>query len=64
MSSDVTCCARVLQTVKKDEFSTKCNQTDHHRMAGGRQEVGDQPAIRDFFFFFTVKRIGNVEDYA
>ncbi|KAK2834376.1 hypothetical protein Q7C36_015077 [Tachysurus vachellii] len=27
-----------IQTVKKDEFSTKCNQTDHHRMAGGRQE--------------------------
>lgn len=27
------------QTVKKDEFSTKCNQTDHHRMPGGRQEV-------------------------
>ncbi|XP_075996854.1 F-box only protein 31 isoform X1 [Genypterus blacodes] len=25
-------------TVKKDEFSTKCNQTDHHRMPGGRQE--------------------------
>ncbi|XP_038662092.1 F-box only protein 31 isoform X4 [Scyliorhinus canicula] len=24
--------------VKKDEFSTKCNQTDFHRMAGGRQE--------------------------
>ncbi|XP_077787750.1 F-box only protein 31 isoform X5 [Podarcis muralis] len=24
--------------VKKDEFSTKCNQTDHHRMSGGRQE--------------------------
>ncbi|XP_054583066.1 F-box only protein 31-like [Eptesicus fuscus] len=22
----------------KDEFSTKCNQTDHHRMPGGRQE--------------------------
>lgn len=28
-----------LQTVKKDEFSTKCNQTDYHRMPGGRQEV-------------------------
>nr|XP_056718185.1 F-box only protein 31 isoform X1 [Euleptes europaea] len=27
-----------IQIVKKDEFSTKCNQTDHHRMAGGRQE--------------------------
>uniref|UniRef100_A0A4W3GD94 F-box protein 31 n=1 Tax=Callorhinchus milii TaxID=7868 RepID=A0A4W3GD94_CALMI len=27
-----------VQIVKKDEFSTKCNQTDHHRMAGGRQE--------------------------
>ncbi|KAM6960817.1 F-box only protein 31 isoform 2-T2 [Aplochiton taeniatus] len=27
-----------IQTGKKDEFSTKCNQTDHHRMAGGRQE--------------------------
>ncbi|XP_058502115.1 F-box only protein 31 isoform X2 [Solea solea] len=27
-----------VQTVKKDEFSTKCNQTDHHRMPGGRQE--------------------------
>ncbi|XP_015223625.2 F-box only protein 31 isoform X1 [Lepisosteus oculatus] len=27
-----------IQTVKKDEFSTKCNQTDHHRMSGGRQE--------------------------
>ncbi|XP_067905057.1 F-box only protein 31-A isoform X4 [Heterodontus francisci] len=26
--------------MKKDEFSTKCNQTDFHRMAGGRQEVG------------------------
>lgn len=37
--SDVTFYACVLQTVKKDEFSTKCNQTDHHRMAGGRQEV-------------------------
>ncbi|KAB1260848.1 F-box only protein 31 [Camelus dromedarius] len=24
--------------MKKDEFSTKCNQTDHHRMSGGRQE--------------------------
>lgn len=44
-SSDVTCCAYGLQTVKNDEFSTKCNQTDHHRMPGGRQEVGDQPAI-------------------
>ncbi|XP_069917985.1 F-box only protein 31 isoform X2 [Oryctolagus cuniculus] len=27
-----------IQIVKKDEFSTKCNQTDHHRMPGGRQE--------------------------
>ncbi|XP_061029204.1 F-box only protein 31 isoform X4 [Eubalaena glacialis] len=27
-----------VQVVKKDEFSTKCNQTDHHRMSGGRQE--------------------------
>uniref|UniRef100_H3D3N4 F-box protein 31 n=1 Tax=Tetraodon nigroviridis TaxID=99883 RepID=H3D3N4_TETNG len=27
-----------IQTVKKDEFSTKCNQTGHHRMPGGRQE--------------------------
>ncbi|XP_030645993.1 F-box only protein 31 isoform X3 [Chanos chanos] len=27
-----------IQVVKKDEFSTKCNQTDHHRMPGGRQE--------------------------
>ncbi|XP_032468937.1 F-box only protein 31 isoform X2 [Phocoena sinus] len=27
-----------VQIVKKDEFSTKCNQTDHHRMSGGRQE--------------------------
>ncbi|XP_077358425.1 F-box only protein 31-like isoform X1 [Festucalex cinctus] len=27
-----------IQIVRKDEFSTKCNQTDHHRMAGGRQE--------------------------
>ncbi|XP_072290711.1 F-box only protein 31 isoform X1 [Eucyclogobius newberryi] len=27
-----------IQTVKNDEFSTKCNQTDHHRMPGGRQE--------------------------
>ncbi|XP_062245991.1 F-box only protein 31 isoform X2 [Platichthys flesus] len=27
-----------IQTGKKDEFSTKCNQTDHHRMPGGRQE--------------------------
>ncbi|XP_029008608.1 F-box only protein 31 isoform X2 [Betta splendens] len=27
-----------IQTVKKDEFSTKCNQTDFHRMPGGRQE--------------------------
>lgn len=27
-----------IQTVKKDEFSTKCNQTEHHRMPGGRQE--------------------------
>uniref|UniRef100_A0A8C6URE3 F-box protein 31 n=1 Tax=Neogobius melanostomus TaxID=47308 RepID=A0A8C6URE3_9GOBI len=28
-----------IQTGKKDEFSTKCNQTDHHRMPGGRQEL-------------------------
>lgn len=28
-----------LKIVKRDEFSTKCNQTDHHRMSGGRQEV-------------------------
>eukprot|EP00069_Balaena_mysticetus_P010249 bmy_06754T0 len=27
-----------VSVVKKDEFSTKCNQTDHHRMSGGRQE--------------------------
>ncbi|KAF5903905.1 F-box only protein 31-like isoform X2, partial [Clarias magur] len=27
-----------IQTVKKDEFSTKCNETAYHRMAGGRQE--------------------------
>ncbi|XP_051884588.1 F-box only protein 31 [Pristis pectinata] len=27
-----------IQVVKKDEFSTKCNQTDFHRMSGGRQE--------------------------
>ncbi|XP_053741088.1 F-box only protein 31 isoform X1 [Synchiropus splendidus] len=27
-----------IQTVKLDEFSTKCNQTDYHRMPGGRQE--------------------------
>ncbi|CAK6436865.1 unnamed protein product [Pipistrellus nathusii] len=27
-----------VQIVKKDEFSTKCNQTEHHRMSGGRQE--------------------------
>ncbi|XP_055002182.1 F-box only protein 31 [Sorex araneus] len=27
-----------IQIVKKDEFSTKCNETDHHRMPGGRQE--------------------------
>ncbi|XP_043937677.1 F-box only protein 31 isoform X2 [Protopterus annectens] len=27
-----------IQIVKKDEFSTKCNQTDFHRMPGGRQE--------------------------
>ncbi|XP_074864450.1 F-box only protein 31 isoform X1 [Carettochelys insculpta] len=27
-----------IQIVKRDEFSTKCNQTDHHRMSGGRQE--------------------------
>ncbi|XP_033997555.1 F-box only protein 31 isoform X3 [Trematomus bernacchii] len=27
-----------IQTGKKDEFSTKCSQTDHHRMPGGRQE--------------------------
>lgn len=29
--------------MKKDEFSTKCNQTDHHRMSGGRQEVSPYP---------------------
>lgn len=28
----------MLKIVKKDEFSTKCNHTDHHRMSGGRQE--------------------------
>ncbi|XP_023616864.1 F-box only protein 31 isoform X2 [Myotis lucifugus] len=28
-----------IQIVKKDEFSTKCNQTEYHRMSGGRQEV-------------------------
>ncbi|XP_006860179.1 PREDICTED: F-box only protein 31 [Chrysochloris asiatica] len=27
-----------IQIMKTDEFSTKCNQTDHHRMSGGRQE--------------------------
>ncbi|XP_058135591.1 F-box only protein 31 isoform X2 [Dasypus novemcinctus] len=27
-----------VQIVKRDEFSTKCSQTDHHRMSGGRQE--------------------------
>ncbi|KAE8608831.1 hypothetical protein XENTR_v10011619 [Xenopus tropicalis] len=27
-----------IQIVKKDEFSTKCIQTDYHRMSGGRQE--------------------------
>ncbi|XP_069758017.1 F-box only protein 31 isoform X4 [Narcine bancroftii] len=27
-----------IQIVKTDEFSTKCNQTDFHRMSGGRQE--------------------------
>ncbi|XP_072926638.1 F-box only protein 31 isoform X3 [Hemitrygon akajei] len=27
-----------IQIVKKDEFSTKCDQTDFHRMSGGRQE--------------------------
>ncbi|XP_005989188.1 F-box only protein 31 isoform X2 [Latimeria chalumnae] len=27
-----------IQIVKKDEFSTKCIQTDFHRMPGGRQE--------------------------
>lgn len=34
---------RTLKIVKKDEFSTKCNQTDHHRMSGGRQEVSPRP---------------------
>lgn len=34
-----------LKIVKKDEFSTKCNQTDHHRMSGGRQEVS--PGVRE-----------------
>lgn len=33
----------ILKIVKKDEFSTKCNQTDHHRMSGGRQEVSLYP---------------------
>uniref|UniRef100_H3AMN1 F-box protein 31 n=1 Tax=Latimeria chalumnae TaxID=7897 RepID=H3AMN1_LATCH len=28
----------IQQIVKKDEFSTKCIQTDFHRMPGGRQE--------------------------
>ncbi|KAJ8407949.1 hypothetical protein AAFF_G00269930 [Aldrovandia affinis] len=28
----------IQQTLKRDEFSTKCNQTDYHRMPGGRQE--------------------------
>ncbi|CAH2324116.1 F-box only 31 isoform X1 [Pelobates cultripes] len=27
-----------IQIVKKDEFCTKCLQTDYHRMSGGRQE--------------------------
>ncbi|XP_077309475.1 F-box only protein 31-like isoform X1 [Lithobates pipiens] len=27
-----------IQMVKKDEFCTKCLQTDYHRMSGGRQE--------------------------
>ncbi|KAM9302271.1 F-box only protein 31 [Gastrophryne carolinensis] len=27
-----------IQIVKKDEFCTKCLQTDYHRMTGGRQE--------------------------
>uniref|UniRef100_A0A8C5PYR8 F-box protein 31 n=1 Tax=Leptobrachium leishanense TaxID=445787 RepID=A0A8C5PYR8_9ANUR len=27
-----------IQMVKKDEFCTKCVQTDYHRMSGGRQE--------------------------
>ncbi|KAM3918378.1 F-box only protein 31 isoform 1-T1 [Leptodactylus fuscus] len=27
-----------IQLVKKDEFCTKCLQTDYHRMSGGRQE--------------------------
>ncbi|XP_075432551.1 F-box only protein 31 isoform X1 [Ascaphus truei] len=27
-----------IQIVKKEEFSTKCIQTDYHRMSGGRQE--------------------------
>ncbi|KAM8947578.1 F-box only protein 31 isoform 2-T2 [Pelodytes ibericus] len=27
-----------IQIVKNDEFSTKCVQTDYHRMSGGRQE--------------------------
>lgn len=37
---------RMLKIVKKDEFSTKCNQTDHHRMSGGRQEVSLYPSVR------------------
>ena len=31
--------------MKKDEFSTKCNQTDHHRMSDGRQEVRPDPPV-------------------
>ncbi|XP_053557118.1 F-box only protein 31 isoform X2 [Bombina bombina] len=27
-----------IQIVSKDEFATKCTQTDYHRMSGGRQE--------------------------
>lgn len=38
--------SRMLKIVKKDEFSTKCNQTDHHRMSGGRQEVSLNPSVR------------------
>lgn len=37
--------------MKKDEFSTKCNQTDYHRMPGGRQEVGD---VDDLFYYSVI----------
>lgn len=39
LTGDPLSVLRTLKIVKKDEFSTKCNQTDHHRMSGGRQEV-------------------------